>query len=301
MDVKVMAFELTLGKGISITDFYNYCRNTSGTPIYKRFIYVDQSEKWLRGIVLTSKDIKAFTKLVRKPGKIMISPEAINDGELAHFNFFILNTENLRGYFQYYHGSTSIHSFGDTLKRKYRDLKHILIDQACKKAEISQYEIPKSIRNKYDEYLKFEVVLLRKTFKEFMKEFTRVKNITVQFKEYIPNQPLFRVLAEKAKTRRHTLTFKGYEHRIEILNDVIALGTADVVQDLHGVGVTDDNFDRPFKLHNEPETLDHFDFNEFVLLTEFDSSNVKGSIDNAPVVKRLFNITEKDKWINPNS
>ncbi len=298
MDVKVLAFELKLGKGISISSFYNFCRNTAAEPIYDRFIYVDQKDEWLRGIVLTSKDIKAFTKLVRKPGKIILSPQAIDDGELAHFNFFLMNTKSLRGFFQYYHGSTSIHSFGETLKRKYRDYKHLLISKECEDKGFDKNDIPKSINMKYDGYLKFDVVLQRKTFQQFMKEFSRVKNITVQFKEYIPNQPLYRVLAEKAKTRRHSLTFKGYEHRAEILKDVIALGTSDVVEDLHGVGVTEDNYEKSFKLFNEPETLDRFDFNEVVLLTEFDSSNVPGSIDNAPVSKRLYNIAENDKWIN---
>ena len=298
MDVKVMAFELTLGNGITISDFYNYCRKTSATPLYKRFIYVDQSDKWLRGIVLSSKDIKAFTKLIRKPGKIIISPESINDGELAHFNFFLINTENLHGYFQYYHGSTSIHGFGDTLKRKYRDLKHGLMAQECRNRGVGEDELPRNIKNKYNGYLKFEVVLLRKTFQDFMKDFSYVKNITLQFKEYVPNQPLYRVLAEKAKTRRHSLTFKGYEHRTEILRDVIALGTSNVIQDLHGVGVMGDHYERSFKLFNEPETLDHFDFNEAVLLTEFDSSNVSGSIDNAPVAQRLYKLAEKDKWIS---
>jgi hypothetical protein len=298
MDVKVMAFELTTGNGISISNFYDYCLNTAGMLIYNRIVYVDKKDEWLRGLILTSKNIKAFSKLIREQGKVILSPQSIDNGELAHFNFFLINMNNLHGYFQYYHGSTSIHSFGDTLKRKYRDLREFSMAKECKDNGVEANYIPRYIKNKYNGYLKFDIVFRKKTFQEFMEGLNYVKNLTVQFKEYIPDQPLFRPLAEKAKSRRHSLTFKTYEHRAEILRDIIALGNADVIKDLHGVGVAGDNYERAFKLLNEPETLDRFDFNNVVLETEFDSSNVTESIENAPIVRRLYEIAEKDQWIH---
>ena len=297
MDVKVMAFELTMGNGITISDLYDYCLRTSGTRVYNRLLFVDKKDKWLRGLMLTSKNIKAFSKLIRETGKIILSPQAIVDGELAHFNFFLMNTENLHGYFQYYHGSTSIHSFGESLKRKYRDLRELSIDRERKASGFDGNYTPKQIKNKYDGFLNFEIVFRKKTFQQFIEELNYVKNITVQFKEYIPDQRQFRSLAEKAKARRLSLTFKGYENRAAILKDLIALGHVDDIKDIRGVGVGSDNYEKAFKLYNEPETLDRFDFNDVVLQTEFDSSDVPKSIDNTPIVNRLYQMAEDDPWI----
>jgi hypothetical protein len=292
MDVKVMAFEITLGKGISPEALYNHCLETSDQAIQKRFLYIDQKDDWWRGLILTARNIKAFSRLIKEKGKLRLKPESLHNDELAHFNFFLLNTQSLCGYFQYYHGSSSIHSFGDTLKKKYRDLREIRLAEASKEAGIKGDYIPKHIKRKFEGYLKFEVILRKKSLQELMEELNYVKNITVQFKEYIPDQPLFRPLAEKAKSAKYRLTFGN--HSKALMKDIIALGLADVIKDFRGVGVAEDNFDRPFKLINEPETLDHFDFNDVVLETEFDSGDIRKSIDNTPIVQRLYEIAERD-------
>jgi hypothetical protein len=81
---------------------------------------------------------------------------------------------------------------------------------------------------------------------------------------------------------------------MNILKDIIALGSGDVLKDLRGVGVANDNFERPFRLLNEPETLDRFDFNDVVLETEFDSADIHKSIENTPIVQRLYEIAKRD-------
>lgn len=295
MDIKIMAFEITLGDGISMDALYDHCSATSATPVGKRLLYINQKDGWWRGVMITAKNIKAFSRLIRDKGTVRLRPQEIQDGELAHFNYFLLNAKSQRGYFQYYHGSTSVHGFGDALKKKYNSLKEVLMAVACQKLETTTGAVPKHIKRQFSGYLQYEVVLRKKTFQELLKEFKYVKNITVQFKEYVPDQPLFRPLAEKAKSIQHRLVFSAKPDNY-LLNNIIELALADVIQNMRGVGVADDNLDRKFKLLNEPETLDHFDFNDIVLETVFDSVDIGKSMDNAPIIQRLYDIANRDAW-----
>jgi len=290
-----MAFEINLGKGITMSSLYNHIVVTSENAVQKQLLYVDQKDGWWRGVLLTSKDIKAFSRMVREKGIVRISPEAIHNGELAHFNFFLLNAQTQRGYFQYYHGSSSLHGFCDVLKKKYNDLKDILLTDACRKFDADISNIPTHITRQFSGNLRYEIVLRKKSFKELIEGLNYIKNITFQFKEYIPAQPLFRPLAEKAKSIRHRLTFTTH-HDNSLLSDIVALGNANVIKDLRGIGVAEGNIEKPFRLLNEPETLERFDFNDVVLATEFDSRDIPQSLDDAPMMKHLLNIAEQDGW-----
>lgn len=297
MDVKVMAFEISLGRGISMAALYDYIVATSGIAIDKRFIYLDQERGWWRGLVLTSKDIKAFSRLVKERGIVKLSPEAIHNGELAHFNFFLFNPESGKGYFQYYFGSSSINSFFFALKRKYKILRETLLNEACRVADADINNIPGPIKRKFSGRMKCSIVLRQKTFAELMDELSYLKNITFQFNEYVPNQPLFRSLARNAKTIKHSLTFASHGD-VSIVRDLVAMVQGNMLKDLRGTGVADDFTERPFRLLDEPETLDRFDFNDIVLETEFDSDHVHQSMTNAPVITRLYEIARRDNWIS---
>ena len=88
MDVTVQAFELATGDGITLEMLRERIQQSSNTLVDGRFLYIDQHEGWWRGLLLTARNIKAFARMEREDGRIRLSPEAINTGELAHFNFF---------------------------------------------------------------------------------------------------------------------------------------------------------------------------------------------------------------------
>lgn len=295
MDVKVMAFEISLGNGITMPTLYDHIVGTSNVSVDRRLLYLDQLDGWWRGLVLTSKDIKAFSKLIRERGSIRLSPEAIHDGELAHFNFFLVNATTGRGYFQYYHGSSSVNAFFYSLRKKYNELRDILIDIACREAQVERYNMPASIKRRFKGKLHCTLVLRRKSFAELMEELRYVKNLSIQFREYVPNQPLFRALALRAKSIKHRLVF-GVQDDPSVLRSIVDLVHADVLKDLRGVGVANDDFERAFQLLNEPETLARFDFNDVVLETEFDSRDISRSMNNAPMLQRLREIANTDGW-----
>lgn len=46
--------------------------------------------------------------------------------------------------------------------------------------------IPNHIKRKFDGYLKYEIVLRKKSLQELIAELNHLKNITVQFKAYVP-------------------------------------------------------------------------------------------------------------------
>jgi len=296
MDITVQAFELETGKGITMEMLYEHVQTSSGMPVDGRFLYVDRFNGWWRGLLLTARNIKAFTRLERNGGRIRLNPEAITNGELAHFNFFLLHEQRQRGLYQYYHGAASIHGFGNVLKSLYSDLKDQIIVQACKDAGEDPKDPPLKIKQRYAGFLKYQLVLRRQSFEEFIQSLRGVSKVNIQFKEYVPNLKPFRPLADKAKTIRHNLTFRD-KYDGSLRDEIIELAHSDLLKDLRGVGLVDGNVERRFRLLSEPESLGNFDFNDVVLETEFDSNDVHFSLQKAAILERLKQIAEDDNWM----
>lgn len=297
MDVTVQAFELTTGNGISLDTLGTHIQAISGSPVENRFLYIDQTDGWWRGLLLTARNIKAFSRMKRDAGgRIKLSPEAITNGELAHFNFFLLHKERRRGLFQYYHGSASLHGFAHILKRHYGGLKKQLIEETCRSAGEDPGDPPSRIKKQYSGYLNYQLVLRRQSFETLMRELRGVSKASVQFIDYRPHERMFRSLAEKAKPIRHNLTFRN-KYDGAIRDNLIELASSDILKELRGVGLDENDIERPFRLLREPETLGRFDFNDIVLETEFDSTDVHSSLQAAPILNRLKSIAESDDWM----
>lgn len=295
MDINILAFELELGKGITMPELFDHIAGSSGSHTDSRYLYVARHEGWWRGLLLTARDIKAFSRMQRAGGHITLTPENLGESELAHFNYFILNEDKKRGLFQYYHGAASLNGFGYQLKSKYNNLKNAKIAAACSAVGAPSDAPPGRIKRKYSGYLSCDIVLRRSSFESLIRDLRQIRRLTIQFKKYIPGTRAFRPLASKAKVIRHKLSFRD-QYGGALRDDVISLARSRDLKDLRGVGIGEDGLDRRFRLINEPETLGRFDFNDVVLNTEFDSSNVAGSMANAPMIARLHEIAGNDAW-----
>jgi hypothetical protein len=296
MDITVQAFELEIGPRITMQMLYDHLLSAAATPVDGRFLYVDRFDGWWRGLLLTARNIKAFARMERDEGRIRLSPEAIANGELAHFNFFLMHEERRRGLFQYYHGAASIHGFGGILKHQYNALKNQLISQACRAAGEDPEKPPAKIKRRYAGFLNLQLVLRRESFEDLVRNLRAVSKVSIQFKEYQPNERLFRSLAEKSKVVKHTLTFRD-KYEGSLRDDIIELARSDMLKDLRGVGIEEGDVERRFRLLNEPESLGRFDFNDVVLETEFDSNDVRSSLQRAPLLTRLADIAQADDWL----
>lgn len=296
MDITIQAFEISIGNGITLDMLRSHIQTSAALPFDGRFLYVDQTDGWWRGLLLTARNIKAFSRMEREGGRIKLSPEAISNGELAHFNFFLFNEERRRGLYQYYHGSASIHGYANILKQHYNTLKKRLIEQACREAGEDHENPPDRIKRRFSGFLNYQLVLRRKSFEDLIRELRGISKASLQFVDYQPGQRLFRSLAEKSKAVKHNLTFRN-KYDGSIKDDLIELANSDILKDLSGVGLDDDDIERPFKLLREPESLGKFDFNDIVLETEFDSDDVQTSLQAAPLLRRLERIAEQDSWM----
>lgn len=296
MDITVQAFELTSGEGITFDLLRAHIQSNSAVSVDGRLVYIDKSDGWWRGVLLTARDIKTFSRMEREGGRIRLSPEAITKGELAHFNFFIFHEERQRGLYQYYHGSASLHGFANVLKHHYGGLKKQLIEQACREAGEDPDDPPVRIKRRFKGYMNYQLVLRRQSFENLINGFRAVNKISIQFVEYQPAHRLFRSLADKANRVVHNLTFKN-KYEGSIRDDLIALATTDTLKELRGVGIDENDIERPFRLLNEPESLGKFDFNSTVLQTEFDSDDVHSSLHTAPLIRNLMAIAEADNWM----
>jgi len=295
MDIHIQAFELALGRGVTMPQFFNHVAATMSVPVDNRYLYVARRNGWWEGLLLTSRNIKAFSRMRREHGRILLSPENLGDSELAHFNYFIVREDSCRGLFQHYHGAASLNGLEHQVRQRYIALKKALIAEACEGVGASPTDPPASILRRFAGSISLSIVLRRTTFDALVRELREIRNVAIQFTEYMPSNRAFRPLAMKARAVRHSLTFKA-QYRGAVRADLISLVRGGTVKDLRGVGVGDDGLERSFHLLNEPETLGRFDFNDVVLNTNFDSNNVSSSLSGAPMINRLHEVAAEDQW-----
>jgi hypothetical protein len=295
MQINIQAFEVDLGHGITMDQFYNYISRSSSDLIESRYLYVSRSAAgWWRGLLLTSRNIRAFTRMQRNEGHITLTPQNLGNSELAHFNYFILHERLKRGLFQRYHGAASLDGFGSNLKRRYHALKERLVLDACIAAGIETGQPNRAIQNRFRGNLSYSVVLRRTSFDDLIRDLRSIKSVTCEFREYIPSERAFQPLASRATAVRHRLTFRDQNR--SIVNDLINFARFEGLKGLSGVGVGHDNLEKRFRLYNEPETLGSYDFNEVVMSTHFDSSQITASLEESDMIRRLHRIAEDDPW-----
>lgn len=295
MNVVVQAFDIELGKGISTSDLYNSIVGLAGTPLEDRYLYLTKEGDLWMGLLLTARNIKAFSKMRKERNRIQIEPVSLGESEIAHFNYFILNAKHQRGLFQKYHGAASINVLGYQLRSHYNQLKEQKVIRDCNEDGGSPSAPPKHIKNRYAGHLNWSIVLRRNSFESLISDLEKIKNATIQFTEYMPDCKAFQPIASKAKVIRHRLTFQE-QHRGAIKRDLIRLSKFPGLKSLSGVGVDSNGLEQKFKLLNEPETLGVFNFNEVALETTFDSNRISDSIQGAPMIKRLQDIGNNDPW-----
>ena len=296
MEINVQAFELQLGNGISMSDLYDHLIASSSNVVEDRYLYVDRSGHHWRGLVLTSKNIKAFSRMQRESnGRVVLHPEMLTDSELAHFNYFLLDERTKRGLYQYYHGSATVNGLGSNLSRRYADLRLKKINEACAHISASSDNPPKAIKRAFSGSLSLALVLRRTSFESLLSELRLIKNATIEFIEYMPSLQAFQPLAARAYSVRHRLSFRG-EQGCGIGGLLGGLVQSGNVKELSGIGIDQDNMERRFKLYNQPETLATYNFNDIVSTTSFDSSRVCESLTKAPMIDRLNEIGRQDPW-----
>lgn len=202
MIVRSYGFSLEAGHGhVSIADVFNQMTGSNGQPdtsksSERRFYIDDQSDTdFVRGLVVTVKDQKAFCELVKDDdGSFVISVKNLEgENKLMEFNFFVVNKVNGLGIYQHYFHSCSPNTFGDYLRKRYFTLSHELSKgeiEAAKAADPNGAITQKKeieIRRKYRNSLSFSILVHNEDLADVLKRFKEIKSFEYEFAQIVPD------------------------------------------------------------------------------------------------------------------
>lgn len=255
MIVRSYGFSLEAGHGyVSIADVFKYMADHNGQPdtsksSERRFYIDDQSDaEFVRGLVVTVKDQKAFCKLVKDDdGGFVITVENLEgENKLMEFNFFVVNKNNGLGIYQHYFHSCSTFTFGDYLKKRYFTLSHSLATKeldAAKAANADNLTAKKErdIRAKYRKNMSFSVLVHDENLEDVLAKFQQIKSFEYEFSAVVPDMVKGIPIGPFVKRMKEKVIFKT-DTAVHVLAKAIQ-GTVNALKPKSGRISVVDNID----------------------------------------------------------
>lgn len=274
MKVYLFGFEWAI-KGdratqVTLADLFAYLKSIHGKEIdfkgANRLIYVNETDTYYTGLLLTAKDYKRFCEL-DKTGPLKINVREASDGtSLIDFNFFVVNKATGRGLYQHYRGSCWVNAFGDFCSEQLDDLcdERIAADikakggiDALKDKELRQ------ARRKYDGQLEFMLLVKEETFNQILSNMTKITSFQFAFATIRPEQEsLFRPLKGVAQIVRERISFIRGSALHERKKALLEFLGANKVEEAAVHGICDDGLERTILLASNPDSFGSYDFDE---------------------------------------
>jgi hypothetical protein len=150
--VKLIGFDLTFSKGISIDDYFHWLVASEGKPIsangYTNYIFSDLHENYIVGLVICYKGDKKILATRMENNQLNIDKiELKSNQESTQATIFCIEPTSKTGMFYSYHGGVSRSNFASILGKIHDKIKASKIKEKIK--ELSKLGKP-SKKNKYD-------------------------------------------------------------------------------------------------------------------------------------------------------
>lgn len=188
MKVRRIGVSLTNNnKTIRFADFINYMISSngerSGFENGERFFLFHEDEVFFSGVVLTFKDQRRDCRARFQDGQFTIhTSDILNDEKLIDFNFFAVKRNSLKGLYEYYHNSCSIHIFFTYLRNKFNQLKADKVSEyTADNIALGRDKAETKGKKIYSGRLSTKVLIDERDIPTVLAEYAKVKKIEMSF------------------------------------------------------------------------------------------------------------------------
>ena len=221
MFVRSYGFSIEAGHGrVAMADVFSLMVSQNGQPdttkSNERRFYIDDTSdpEFVRGLVVTVKDQKAFCELVSDDGGgFVISVKNLEgDNKLMEFNFFVVNKKNGLGIYQHYHQSCTPNTFGSYLRARYSFLSDNSCQQEIKKLETAGQltgKKEKKIKAEHRGALKFSLLVHNESLAEVLSKFQQIKNFEYEYAVIAPDKVAGVPIGPYVKRMKEKVTFRS--------------------------------------------------------------------------------------------
>jgi hypothetical protein len=245
---------------------------------FTRAFYIDttSNKEFYLGLVATFKDRKKYLEFTQGGTGFHIKVSDIKgNSKQMEFNFFIVSKSNGLGVFQYYRGSCSANTFGDYLKRKYRNISLQSRDRSIKALKDKNSHTPKAekgIRRLHAKGLKFGLLVRAEDIASTLSRYKSIKALSYDLVAIDADESFATPISGYAKRIRQRVTFNP-EVQTPLIARAIGLMKGLTNMDTARVEAIDTDGDPvSLRILNMPENFGEQDFD--ALAQELDNLNV---------------------------
>lgn len=288
MKIKIFGFEVEVSEGFTLDEFFSGFDGASISDADHILAVKKQSGFWL-GIFLTIKDQKAYCRIKREQARFTLVPEKLGDDRIADFNYFIFNAETHRGLYQWYHQSGGVSSFCSFLKAFYIKKRDEKKDKALKALTTEKERLLEA--KKYRKSLHYSILCRADSIESRIKSLERVKNMEVSYSTYEPakSDPMA-PMQPYVKRRAEIVSFK--KGATGVVKAVASFAKHFTGERLKVEGVDPDGHEQTYKLLNDHDVFEEFDYDTVLENISLDSKDLSADLKEAELVKRMLTIAD---------
>jgi hypothetical protein len=294
MKASILGFWLEPASAITLGDLFQRLKAKKGKAEkfrgYDRLIFVDETDTYHIGLLLTSKNYKRFCELHKQGETLSINVRQVQEGaSLIDFNFFVVNKETGRGLYQYYHNSCRCPMFGNYCIEEFDQIR-----QERKAAAITAAGGSKApdhqltmISRKYEGTLSWGILVRPEKFDDLVRKFDAIHNFDFELNSITAEkEQRYRLLQGVAARIRHQV---GFERKVSVKDRAAAIlkfvrGQNDL-GDLSVAGRGVDGLERTIELYDNPDSFGSYEFDSLAQNMDFEPKDFAKSVFMSEIIR----------------
>ena len=294
MKVSVQAFQWeSTSKSFSLKNFLEYLASNDKYVNDNRIIFTVKDGEYYLGIVITIKDMKKFTTIMNSADNIKLDVYTLDTKKkMADFNFFIINSEKNFGLYQYYHHSCSLATFNYLMGKRYKERIQSIISSKISELEGKNKSTINKELKKYRGKLSTKIIVRKGTLIDRVKEMRDIRNTTLEFNTLSTSGNMFQPLTSTLKAVKYNLFFTG-GNGLKKVTDLAQFLSGQSLKKVRVEGIDASGCDVVYKLFNDFDAFDTFEYDDIVESLTIDLKNICKSVSDNKIVVRLKTIMKK--------
>lgn len=301
MEVSFNAFHLvSMCPEIPLVDYLDYlCGTISGKENKNQILYIIKKQDFYIGVFLSIQNRNKFFTLTRENGKIVVTEEQLKKGtQITDFNFFIIDAKSGIGIYQYYRKSFSLSKFLHRLSiyyNKYFRIRKQAVIAIAKKGGANE-KLIEDIKSGYTGYLKFSIIERKGKLEERIASLKDITHVGYTFEAFsYDGQSDKAPLLPIAKNISHEVTLIPDIPFSEKLKHVARFIRENVFLRAIVKGKGQDNQDVTYKMLNDYDKFDSYDYDDLFTSMTIDSNNINYSLNENNIIIHLLSCFNKNR------
>lgn len=299
MNINFQAFRWNCNcSALPLKDFLMGCAQLNGQQFNNRILYFIEGDDVWKGLTLTIKDMKKFTKIVNSSGEVRLDVHKLEKNEhVADFNFFIVDKDNGCGMYQHYHNSCSLNIFNAINRDRYLKIKESLHKKARQSFE--EEKIPKremeNLLRAFNETMTYSIIEKSGSFIERVAQMDSAREAEIEFDLIEIGDNEFVASAPHMRRLKYHLFFEKDSASKAVIRWLVKTFNGARLKKAKVIGIDENGTDATYRLVNDFDRFGSFDYESMVPALKLDQDKIKESIETNLIISKLIATYKKIK------